>query len=47
MAGKDKRMKNDKKMMDNWPEGVWEKVRCNRCINGNKTEDKRLLRFAM
>ena len=40
-------MKNDKKTMDNWPEGVWEKVRCNRCINRNKTENKRLLRFAM
>ena len=25
MAGKDKRMKNDKKTTDNWPEGVWKK----------------------
>ena len=47
MSGKDKRMKNDKKMTDNWPEGVWKKVRCNRCINGKKREDKCLFRFAL
>ena len=46
-AGKDKRMKNDKKTMDNWPEGVWKKVHCNQCINGKKREDKRLFRFAL
>ena len=29
-AGKAKRKKNDIKTTDNWPEGVWKKVRCNR-----------------